>query len=185
MFFKKNKNERKSRLNRAFKFTDKECREMCLDEGEIQRGFSDELCPNLYLIASSTGNHTFSFRSGKGGSKAIGSVFAVSVKEAREIVNNIKDNLPEFLAERNNIKMPMSAYFKKYGMYPHKPKGTEVIISDENASLKKKIKDLEEEVARLNRMIAVYNARLDSIADYARSPLPTDDEKVIDVFGED
>ena len=184
MFFNKNKNERKSRLNRSFKFTDKECREMCLDEGEIQRGFSDELCTNLFLIASSTGNHTYNFRSGKA-SKTIGSVFAVSVKEAREIVNNIKDNLPEFLAERDNIKMPMSAYFKKYGMYPHKPKGTEVIISDENASLKKKIKNLEEEVARLNRIIAVYNARLDSIADYARSPLPTDDEKVIDVFGKD
>jgi predicted RNase H-like nuclease (RuvC/YqgF family) len=60
-------------------------------------------------------------------------------------VNNINENKEEFESEVSNIKLPLAAYFKKFGRFPHQPKGTEVIISNENASLKEKIKDLQAE----------------------------------------
>ena len=180
MFFNKGKiTNTKPRQKRTFAFTDKECRNMTLPEGIGQEMYTDELCPNLTLVLSKNGNHSYTFRR-HDGCKTIGAVWAVTVKEAREIANNIRENYPEFKKERKDIKMPMFAYFKIAGKYPHQPNGTEIIISDENASLKQKIKELQEEIARLNRVVAVYSARLDSIADYARSPLPTDNEEKCD-----
>lgn len=96
------------------------------------------------MSVSKSGNHSFMYQ-GTIASKVIGSVYQMTVKEAREIVNNINQNRDEFMREFPNIKLPLVAYFQKYGKFPHKPNGTEVVISNENASLKEKIKDLQAE----------------------------------------
>lgn len=161
MFFNGKKiTKRKSRQSRKFVFSDKQCREMEYDDA---RYWSDSLCKGLRIVLSKFNNHTYQFQF-EGGSKVIGSVFAVSVKDAREIINNIRQNMDEFMEELPNIKMPLAGYFKKYGMFPHKPQGTAVIISDENASLKQKIKDLEKEIENLRENNVTLSSRLNTIA---------------------
>ena len=178
MFFNGKKlTNRKPKESRKVEFTDNLCRNYVMEDWREGTILTDSLCKNLTMYISQYGNHTYSFTSSKG-SKAIGSVHTVTVKEAREIVHNIHANLDEFLNELPSIKTPLVFYFRKYGMFPHKPQGTEVIISDENASLKKKIKDLEAEVERLNGICNWYNKRLGEIEKLAGDIFPTEDEKV-------
>lgn len=145
MFFNGNKlTDRKPKENRKYEFTDKLCREFDYEEHDGITTISDKLCKNLRMYVSQNNNHSFAYQ-GSEAAKVIGSVYQMTVKEAREIVNNINENKEEFKREVSNIKLPLAAYFKKFGKFPHQPKGTEVIISNENASLKEKIKDLQAE----------------------------------------
>lgn len=149
MFFNGNKlTARKPRENRKYEFTDKLCREFDAEEHDGITTISDKLCKNLRMYVSQNNNHSFAYQ-GLETAKVIGSVYQMTVKEAREIVNNINENKEEFKREVSKIKLPLAAYFKKFGKFPHQPKGTEVIISNENASLKEKIKDLQTENAVL------------------------------------
>lgn len=144
MFFNGKKiTQRAPNAKRSFEFTDKFCRNFDAGDEEIKT-LSDKLCKNLRMSVSKSGNHSFMYQ-GMTASKVIGSVYQMTVKEAREIVNNINQNRDEFMREFPNIKLPLVAYFQKYGKFPHKPNGTEVVISNENASLKEKIKDLQAE----------------------------------------
>lgn len=142
--------ERRPYESKKFAFTDKECREMELDGNSNPNTYTDSLCKNLKLFIYDTGYNSYVFHN-KYGSKVIGSVFSISIKEAREIVKNIKDNLEEYKQELPNIKTDLFTYLKRNGFFPHQPKGTKVIISDENASLKQKIKDLQAEVEELKQ----------------------------------
>ncbi len=127
---------------RAFGFTDKDCREVQQDENGKFTSYTDSFCEHLKLVASKYGNHTYNYYDSNV-AKSIGSVFNVSVKEAREIVHNIRDNYEEFLRVRSEIKGPLSIYFKKYGPFPHEAKGTEE--SSEVQELKKQLKEVIEE----------------------------------------
>lgn len=170
MFFNGNKlTGRKPKENRKYEFTDKLCREFDAEEHDGITTISDKLCKNLRMYVSQNNNHSFAYQ-GLETAKVIGSVYQMTVKEAREIVNNIRENKEEFKREVSNIKLPLAAYFKKFGKFPHQPKGTEVIISNENASLKEKIKDLQAEVDKLQSQVQMliqdnrkYHSRLTTI----------------------
>lgn len=160
MFFNKRKNE-----CRTFVFTDKDIRSGNFDSKECGT-YSDKLCKGLRLSVSEYGNHSYMYQTthqGKCISKVIGNIFGVTIKEARDIVNNIRENKAEFIEELPNIKLSLSAYFSKYGKFPHKVAGTETILSDENSSLKQKIKDLEKEIDGLRDMNVKLVARLDTV----------------------
>lgn len=126
---------------RAFPFTDKDCREAKQDENQKFTSYTDSLCEHLKLIASKYGNHTYNYYD-TNVSKSIGSIFNVTVKEAREIVHNITDNYEEFLRAKSEIKGPLSIYFKKYGFFPHEAK-----IEEENSEVKELKKQLAEVIA--------------------------------------
>ena len=163
MFFNGKKlTERKPRENRKVEFTDKFCRNYVMEDFKEGTVLTDALCKNLTMYVSQYGNHTYGFTSKKV-SRNIGSVHTVTIKEAREIAHNIHANLEEFIKEAPSIKVPLAFYFKKYGMFPHKPQGTEFIISDENASLKNKIKDLQKEIEELQDRNIRLTSRLDTI----------------------
>lgn len=145
MFFNKNKlTKRAPNAKCSFEFTDNFCRNVDPEDYEGSKVLSDKLCKNLRLIISPYSNHSYCYKA-QGVCKVIGSVYQISIKDARKIAQNINENKEEFKREAPKIKMPLYAYFQKLGEYPHQPKGTEVIISDENASLKEKIKDLQTE----------------------------------------
>lgn len=134
MFFNGKKlTERKPRENRKVEFTDKFCRNYVMEDFKEGTVLTDALCKNLTMYVSRYGNHTYGFTSTKV-SRNIGSVHTITIKEAREIAHNIHANLEEFIKEAPSIKVPLAFYFKKYGMFPHQPKSTEAIISDENSS---------------------------------------------------
>lgn len=166
MFFNGKKiTQRAPNAKRSFEFTDKFCRNFDAGDEEI-KSLSDKLCKNLRMSVSKNGNHSFMYQN-VGTSRVIGSVYQMTVKEAREIVNNINQNRDEFMREAPNIKIPLVAYFQKYGKFPHQPNGTEVVISNENASLKEKIKDLQVEVEKLQSQVQIliqdnrkYHSRL-------------------------
>jgi hypothetical protein len=149
MFFNKNKiTERTPKGKCSYEFTDKFCRNIDAEDYEGSKTLSDKLCKNLRLTISHVGNHSYSYQSEKI-SKVIGSVYQISIKDARRIAQNLNENKEEFLKDAPNIKLSMYAYFQKFGEYPHHPKGTEVVISKENSSLKEKIKELQTENAVL------------------------------------
>lgn len=169
MFFNGKKlTQRKPKESRSFMFTDKDVREYEYDLDATT--YSDKGCRGLRISVSQNGNHNFIFQDLKV-CKTIGSIYSVSVKQAREIVQNIKDNYPEFLEERPNINLNLFAYFQKYGNYPHKHEGTKVILSDENSSLKKKIKILQEEIDRLQDVNTALKARLNTISHLSTMPV--------------
>lgn len=149
MFFNKGKStNRAPKTSCAYEFTDKFCRNLNSADYEGNKTLSDKLCKNLRVTISHTGNHSYAYQAEKK-SKVIGSVYQISIKDARAIAQNINENKEEFIREVPNIKIPLYAYFQKFGKFPHKPKGTEVIISNENVSLKEKIKNLQTENAVL------------------------------------
>lgn len=149
MFFNRNKiTEHTPKGKCSYEFTDKFCRNIDPADYEGSKTLSDKLCKNLRLTISHVGNHSYSYQSEKI-SKVIGSVYQISIKDARRIAQNLNENKEEFLKDAPNIKLSMYAYFQKFGEYPHQPKGTEVVISKENSSLKEKIKELQTENAVL------------------------------------
>lgn len=165
----KSLSERRPYESRKFAFTDKECREMESDGTSNPNTYTDSLCKNLKLFIYDTGYNSYVFHN-KYGTKVIGSVFSISIKEAREIVKNIKDNMEEYKQELPNIKTDLFTYLKRNGFFPHQPKGTEAIISDENASLKQKIKDLQAEneslkaeIQKISEENRKYHSRLMTI----------------------
>lgn len=170
MFFNRNKiTERTPKAKCSFEFTDKFCRNINPEDYEGSKTLSDKLCKNLRLTISHIGNHSYSYQSEQI-SKVIGSVYQISIKDARKIAQNLNENKEEFKKEYKSIKLSMYAYFQKFGMYPHKPKGTEVIISDENVSLKEKIKKLQAENESLSSLVKTLKevntqlvSRMDSI----------------------
>ena len=126
---------------RAFPFTDKDCREAKQDENQKFTSYTDSLCGHLKLITSKYGNHTYNYYDNNV-AKSIGSIFNVTVKEARDIVHNIRDNYDEFSRVRSEIKGPLSIYFKKYGPFPHEAK-----TEEENSEVKELKKQLAEVIA--------------------------------------
>lgn len=148
MFFK-NKETKQTQKNRhVYELTDEFCRNLDANDYEGSKTITDKLCRNLRVAVSSRGNHSYIYLSSKG-NKVIGNVYQITIKDARRIAHNINEYKDEFIRELPNIKLPLFAYFQKFGEFPHKPKGTEVIISDENFSLKEKIKELQTENAVL------------------------------------
>ena len=164
MFFNGKKlTTNKPKESRKVEFTDKLCRNYVPAEFKKGIRISDSLCKNLNMLISEFGNHTYHISCGPC-DRTIGSVHTTSLKEAREIVINIRENLDEFLKEAPTIKVPLVLYFKTYGKFPHPPKGTETILSDENSSLKQKIKDLQKEVENLSDENIRLRSRLSTIS---------------------
>lgn len=170
MFFNKNKiTERKPNAKRIYEFTDKFCRNVNIYDYDNCKQLSDSLCQHLRLVLSPYGNHSYIY-SAVYGNKVIGNVYQISIKDARAIAQNINEHKDEYKKELPNIKIPLYAYFQKFGEFPHQPKGTEVIISDENVSLKEKIKDLQAEneslkaeIKKLSEENRKYHSRLITI----------------------
>lgn len=153
-------------MNKKFAFTEKEIKEKC--QLFVQDTFSDTLCKGLRLVTFETGMGSYVLYLYSPGSqrvvaKVIGSVYRVSLETARKIANNVKDNYAEFLKTPKQNRRTLFEDFEKNGYYPRKIKGTEVILSDENGSLKQKIKELEGEVSRLQEENIVLKSRLDTI----------------------
>lgn len=170
MFFNRNKiTERTPKAKCSFEFTDKFCRNINPEDYEGSKTLSDKLCQHLRLVLSPYGNHSYVY-SAVYGNKVIGNVYQISIKDARAIAQNINAHKDEFKKELPNIKIPLYAYFQKFGEFPHQPKGTEVIISDENVSLKEKIKKLQAENESLSSLVKTLKdvntqlvSRMDSI----------------------
>jgi hypothetical protein len=170
MFFNKKKiTERAPRDNCSFEFTDNFCRNLNPEDYEGNKTLSDKLCRNLRLVISSYTNHSYIYKA-QGVCKVIGNVYQISIKDARKIAQNINENKEEFKKEAPKIKIPLCVYFQKFGEYPHQTKGTEVIISDENVSLKEKIKELQAENESLSSLVKTLKevntqlvSRMDSI----------------------
>lgn len=156
MFFNGKKlTTRKPNEKRSFVFTDKEVRSLPTD---LKVAYSDEHCPGLRVMASSCGNHSYIYKAAEG-SKVIGNIYSISLKQAREIVNNIKENRDEYLSECKSIKMNLFGYFQKFGPYPHK-KLERTDVEDNTKELKNLVEQLrlsnhalEEENKRLNDMV--------------------------------
>ena len=167
MFFNGTKlTNRKLTESRKTQFSDNFCRSYMPEEFKKGMRISDSLCKNLNMLVSEFGNHSYHISCGKY-DRVIGNVHTTSLKEAREIVQNIRENLHDFYEEAPTIKIPLVLYFKKYGKFPHKPKGTETILSDENSSLKQKIKDLEKEIENLTDTNTELRSRLATISNLA------------------
>lgn len=143
--------ERQHYIDRKFVFTDKECRELQFDDRVKNTTYTDSLCRCLRIMVSKYGNHSYMYQKFKG-SKVIGNVFAVTVKEAREIVKNIEENYDEYIQVAPTIKMPLSAYFKKYGAFPHKE--VEEVHSD---SYEARIESMQQDIDILTKQIKVLN----------------------------
>ena len=170
MFFNGKKlTERKPKESRKFEFTDNFCRKYEMEDWRDGTILTDSLCKNLTMYISQYGNHTYSFTSSKG-SKAIGSVHTVTVKEAREIVHNIQANLDEFLGELKSIKIPLVFYFRKYGMYPHKK--VEEVHHESYENVIKKLREDNESLNTANEclraQIKYLQGKLFKIQDVAK-----------------
>lgn len=133
--------------------------QLIISKGKYPSRYSDIKCAGLRLLLNAKGSVGYYFTStinGKAYGKAIGSVYSTTVEEARKIVQNIKDNLDEFYSTKIKERYLVDN-FAKYGYFPRKKstpvKGTETILSDENASLKEKIKDLQAEIEKLSQEI--------------------------------
>lgn len=157
---------RKRKYNdRKFFFTEELIKNLKVDEDRRQVSFTDTGCKCLQVLVSET-DTSYAFVNGKI-SKIIGNVYNVSLKEARAIVNNIRDNYDEFSKNIPPRCCSLSVDFKKNGFYPRKKveeaNGTATILSDENASLKEKIKELEAEIESLRDINIRLGSRLQTI----------------------
>ena len=141
-FFNK---KQKKYTNRKFFFTEDAVKKLGADDEMRQVSYTDSGCKCLQVLVSET-DLSYIFMNGRI-SKVIGNIYNVSLKDARAIVNNIRDNYEEFMKSKPARCCSLSVDFKKNGFYPRKkveePKGTAMILSDENASLKEKIKELQ------------------------------------------
>lgn len=95
--------------------------------------------------------------------KMIARTDEITVEEARKITYNINDNLDEYLSVKVRERMSLKEDFLLNGWFPRRPKqkelkGTEIILSDENQSLKEKISELNGEIASLKEMIKPLKA---------------------------
>lgn len=170
MFFNKGKlTSHAPKSKCGYEFTDNFCRNLNPEDYEGNKTISDKLCRNLRLVISSYTNHSYIYKA-QGVCKVIGNVYQISIKDARKIAQNINENKEEFKKEAPKIKIPLYAYFQKFGEYPHQTKGTEVIISEENISLKEKIKELQAENENLLSLVKTLKevntqlvSRMDSI----------------------
>lgn len=143
------------KTKKTFIFTNKDVRELTkADDYRIVDVYYDDGCPNLILQISRT-EKSFIYRYANF-TKRIGSVYQVSVEEARKIVHNINDNKEEFMSLNIPKRYTIFDDFQKNGYLPRQKnevldeiKGTATILSAENISLKKKIKELEEKIAEL------------------------------------
>lgn len=150
----------------SFMFTNKDVRELTKkDDYRIVDIYYDDGCPNLILQISRT-EKSFVYRYANN-TKRIGNVYQVSVEEARKIVRNINDNKEEFMSLNIPKRYTIFDDFQKNGYLPRKKnegldeiKGTATILSSENISLKKKIKELEEQVATLEDKLEEKNISL-------------------------
>lgn len=156
--------------DRKFAFTEKSVKEIC--EGESDISYTDTICKGLKLISGSRGNGGYHFQyfnpeTGSMSMKVIGNIFRVPLEQARAIVRNIQSNFNEFINNPLDRCDTLAADFTKNGYYPRKKaeslQGTETILSDENASLKRKIKELEQEKEELQNTIVRLRGRMDTI----------------------
>lgn len=162
MFFKKRIAPRNTY---TFEFTNDIVRELTTDK--TIETYHDKVCRHLDCVVGKSGRISYSYHNGKI-IKTIGSAFVLDIKEVRDIVKNIDDNLAEFKKTNIPLRYLLIDYFRKEGFFPH---GTETILSDENASLKEKIKDLQKEVESLQDEVIRLQSRLDTIgnlADYSK-----------------
>lgn len=155
--------------NRAFSFTEEKVKEVCKLKAGIW--YSDAICKGLRVQTLLHGNGSYVYQS-QGKCKTIGNVHRMSLEQARDIAFNITANIVEFLSLDIKDKYLVED-FEKNGFLPRKKiefNGTEIIISNENASLKEKIKDLQAENESLKAEIQTlseenrkYHSRLITI----------------------
>ena len=165
LFFNEKKEkvtEHKPNEKRSFAFTDKEVRNLPCD---LKVAYSDTLCPGLRVMVSHCGNHSYIYKAAEG-SKVIGSIYSISLKQAREIVNNIRENRDEYLSEFKNIKMHLFGYFQKFGPYPHE-KLDKADIEDDQKGLKDYIETLRAE----NDKLVERNIKLNEENEYLTNML--------------
>ena len=122
---------------------------------------------SLIISVTHRGSRTYYYRSSFGKdtiSKSIGTIYEVTLEQARSIAQNIDQNLDEFLADDIRLeKTPLCRYLKEKGYYPHKktgqqeeeitltPNGTIQLLSNENKLLRDKIREGNEEIEKLKK----------------------------------
>lgn len=158
--------KKQKRTGRKILFTEELVKILKKDENSPRQfSYTDAGCKCLQLLVSDT-DSSYIFMNGKV-SKVIGNVYNVPLKKARAIVNNIRDNYKEFYQNIPPRCSSLSVDFRKNGFFPRKKveeaNGTATILSDENASLKEKIKELEAEIESLRDINIRLGSRLQTI----------------------
>ena len=170
-------NKRRTYEKKNLILTEEIVKKLEREEGRPTTTYSDALCRGLRVYVGKGTNSSYCFQNTKV-CKTIGNIYNVSLKEAREIVFNIKENLDEFYKNVPERCCDLYIDFKKNGFYPRKKvedfHGTETVLSQENASLKEKIKDLEQErenlqkeIEDLQKSVTILGSRLATISHLA------------------
>lgn len=165
------KKETETRLVRKGKathfFTEKFVRELpCTNDTFTE--VRDLKVGNLTLRVTPKGSRTYYYRRAttKKFMKCIGTIYEVTLEQARLIATNVDNNFEEFSKDKIDIRIPLCRYLKDTGFYPHKklstdttaveatPAGTAQILSNENKLLKDKIKEYQEVNQKINKELA-------------------------------
>ncbi len=140
---------------KKFEFTDYNVKKINCPRDVSMLVFKDTVKPHLALVAYRDTNNIMFAHMFKNKLKMIGMIDEMSVEEARKITKNIDENYEEFsltlIPHKTSIKddIKVNGFFPRNGVF----KGTETVLSDENASLKEKIKELNNEIDELKKSI--------------------------------
>lgn len=151
-------------IDNRFTFTNKNVREL-RDYGR----FYDAVCPHLAVTVSRTSSNYFYIS--KEFKKLIGNVYEITVENARQIAQNINENIEEVLKTELSKRISLARYFAENGYFPCKKiesspdTGTNKILSVENLALKEKIKELTEENNCLGRQVNLLRDMINKIED--------------------
>lgn len=136
-------------IKNRFMFTNKTIRELTYGGTGMADVYYDAGCPHLAVyVFPSRSSYYLTI---KGRLLLVGNVYEITVEDARAIVRNIMDNEAEFKRTKLTPKVGLHRDFKQNGFFPRNKefKGTEVVLSNENGSLKQKIAELIEENNKL------------------------------------
>ncbi len=151
-------------IDNRFTFTNKNVREL-RDYG----CFYDAVCPRLAVNVSRTSSSYFFicqvFK------KRIGNVYEVTVENARQIAQNINENIEEVLKTEFHKRINLARDFAENGYFPRKKiesspdTGTNKVLSAENLALNEKVRELTEENNHLGIQVNLLRDMINKIED--------------------
>lgn len=144
--------------SKKFEFTDYNVKKLNRPKDVSMVVYTDTVAPHLVCVVYRDSKHKIFCHLYGRKMKMIARTDDISVEEARKITRNIDENYEEFCNTPIQARVSVFEDMKANGFFPRKRKGTEVILSDENQSLKEKINELNGEIASLKEMIKPLKA---------------------------
>lgn len=136
---------------KKFEFTDVNIKKLNRPKDVSMVVYSDTVAPRLVCVVYRDVKHKIYAHLYNKKMKMIARTDEISVEDARSIAYNINENYDEFLNTHIAARESVAEDIKQHGFFPRNKRGTEVILSDENSSLKDKIKELSETVRQLQK----------------------------------